>query len=440
MLVGLALVFRFAGAAARTGEAALARLLGWLLCACAAWLAGAAAGGFAPVGMALLLGALFSFIDHFERRAAVWVVGEVAVVVACGYVSIPALAPATIAATAGIVVVAGAIIDRVAAPLPRAARLVAVMSPLLLWGGHGLLFADARAEFLQEKWPQIRPALGPFFALARADVGEPVELDTGAVAWLTLPPGPPPYRPALFFHGADEEGAYQRGALFLRRTLTGLGYAVLALDAPGFGASAPPGELRDIDAWDPDPSSLAAARYLTSVPGVEGSVLAVGHSMGATRSLRFLDQWVGASAAVMLGATVMPPAAENERIYDRFLDDFDLEDSGLSPEFVLAVRNRYFNNDVVAGSLPEGHAPLLFVRFAFDYQNIIEGREQLFAMIPGRKVRWELRSDHQFASSRVYGVLMGDWRIMRRLQIALGRFVEGRDLGTDVALPFRPRR
>jgi pimeloyl-ACP methyl ester carboxylesterase len=215
---------------------------------------------------------------------------------------------------------------------------------------------------------------------------------------------------------------------------------VLAVDAPGFGASEPPRALRDLDAWDPEPLSAAAARELLSRPGVEGSVLAVGHSMGATRALRFLDVWTGASAAVLLGATVMPPASENERLYDRFLDDFDLEESGLRPRFVLRVRDRYFNNDAAASALREGHAPVLFVRFAFDYANIIEGRNRLYAMIPGRKVAWELRSDHQFVSSRVVGVLTGDWRVMRRLQVALGRFLEGRAPRDGSALRFTPRR
>ena len=115
-------------------------------------------------------------------------------------------------------------------------------------------------------------------------------------------------------------------------------------------------------------------------------------------------------------------------------------ESGLSPEFVLAVRTRYFNNDVAASALRQGHAPVLFVRFAFDYANIIEGRNQLFDMIPGRKVSSELRSDHQFLSSRVHGVLIGDWRVMRRLQIGMGRFVEGRSPRNGAKLPFSPRR
>ena len=156
--------------------------------------------------------------------------------------------------------------------------------------------------------------------------------------------------------------------------------------------------------------------------------------------MHFLGQWVGAAAGVILGATVMPSAAENEGLYDRFLDDFDLEESGLSPEFVLAVRTRYFNNDVAASALLPGHAPVLFLRFAFDYENIIEGRDRLFDMIPGRKVSWELRSDHQFASSRVHGVLTGDWRVMRSLQIGMGRFVEGRAPQDGAKLPFTPRR
>jgi pimeloyl-ACP methyl ester carboxylesterase len=226
----------------------------------------------------------------------------------------------------------------------------------------------------------------------------------------------------------------------LRRALASLDFAVLAVDERGFGASPPPPDVYDLENWDPEPTSLAAARYLESMPEVEGSVFAVGHSMGATRVLRFIDRWQGASAGVILGATVMPPADDDERLYGRFLDDFDVEESGLTRPFVLSVRRRYFNNDAAAGALFDGHAPILFLRFTFDYENIIAGRDLLFEMIPGGKVGWELRSDHQFASTRVGGVIGGDWRVMRRLQVGLARFVEGRDPGSGAPLRFAPRR
>ena len=469
-LVGLAVVFRVAGGAARAGETPLGRLLGWALSACAAWLAAAAAGAFAPLGLALLAGLVFSLIDRFERRGRISAIGDALVVVGCGLASIPMLAAGSIASTAAAVALAGNLIDRALVSLAGsgpgsmiepeqkssapettgrarqtrwatiAPRAAIILLPLLLWIGHGLLFPAARAEFMREKYPQIAPALGPFFAIARGDVGERVELDTGAVAWLTLPHGPPPYRPALFFHGSDEEGAYQRGGLFIRRALVSLGYAVLAVDERGFGASPRPQSLSDPDAWDPLPTSLAAARYLESIPGVEGSVLAVGHSMGATRALRFLGGWPGASAGIVMGATIMPSVGENERFYGAFLDDYDLEDSGLDRGFVLEVRNRYFNNDAAVGALRRGHAPVLFFRFAFEYENIIEGREDLYAMIPGRKVRWELRADHQFGSSRVRGVLTGDWRTMRAMQRALGRFVDGFNPTTGAPMRSGPRR
>ncbi len=446
-LIGLALVFRIAGAAARGGDAPLGRLLGWSLSACAAWLAAAAVGAFSPIGLALLAGVMFSFIDHFERRLLVQATGDTFVVVACGLTSMPRLTVATMVATAAAVIVAGVMIDRALAPLAGRAtpltgglRVVAVMLPLLLWIGHGQAFPEARAEFMREKYPQLVPAFGSFFAVARGDVGEAVELDTGAIGWLTLPPGPPPYRPALFFHGSHEEGAYQRGGLFVRRTLVSLGFAVLAIDERGFGASPRPQSLDETDSWDPLPSSLAAARYLESLPGVEGSVLAVGHSMGATRVLRFLGGWPGASAGIIMGATIMPPASENERFYTAFLDDYDLEESGLDPAFVLDVRTRYFNNDKSAAALPGGHAPILFMRFAFDYSNIIEGRDELYAMIPRRKVSWELRADHQFGSSRVRGVLTADWRTMRSMQRALGRFVDGFNPTTGAPMRTAPRR
>ncbi len=446
-LIGLALVFRFAGAAARGGDAPLGRLLGWALSACAVWLAAAAVGAFSPIGLALLVGVIFSFIDHFERRVLVQATGDTFIVVACGLASIPTLTVATIAATAAVVIVAGVVIDRTLAsllgrttPLTRGLRAAAVMLPLLVWIGHGQAFPEARAEFMREKYPQLAPAFGPFFAIARGAVGEPVELDTGAIGWLTLPPGPPPYRPALFFHGSHEEGSYQRGGLFIRRTLVSLGFAVLALDERGFGASPRPQSLSETDSWDPLPSSLAATRYLNSLPGVEGNVLAVGHSMGATRVLRFLAGWPGAVAGIIMGATIMPPAFENERFYGLFLDDYDLEDSGLDPAFVLDVRTRYFNNDEAASVLPGGHAPILFMRFTSDYSNIIEGREELYAMIPRRKVSWELRSDHQFGSSRVRGALTGDWRTMRSMQRALGRFVDGFNPTTGAPMWIAPRR
>jgi hypothetical protein len=136
----------------------------------------------------------------------------------------------------------------------------------------------------------------------------------------------------------------------------------------------------------------------------------------------------------------MPSAADDERMYNRFLDDLDLEKSSLTPGLVLSVRNRYFNNDAAAGALREGHAPVLFVRFAFEYANIIEGRSELFSRIPGRKLQWELGTDHQFHSSRVQGVLIGDWQTMRRLQIGLRRFLDGQAPHDGSELPFTPRR
>lgn len=449
LLVCLAAVFRLAGAAARSSDAGLARPLGWLLCSSAAWLAGAAAGAFAPIGPALLVGLIFSLVDResvpevagrFDRRRVTAALGDIAVVAASAYLSIPMLSPRVLVLTIGALVIGGAIIDRTVATRSRELRAFLLLLPLLLWVGHGLAFPQTRAEFRREKWPQIRPALGFFFAAGRADIGTPVELDTGAFAWLTLPAGPEPYRPALFFHGADADGAYQRGALFMRRALESLGYAVLAVDERGFGASPPPANVHDLGGWDPEPASAAAARYLEALPQVEGRVLAVGHSMGATRALRFVDEWLGASAAVILGAAATPPAEDDERLYNRFLNDLDLEESGLTREFVLDVRNRYFNNDLAAVSLYEGHPPVLFVRFSFDYENVIAGRNALFEMIPGQKVSWELRSDHQLASSRVSGVTTGDWRIMRRLQVGLSRFVEGRSPRDGSPMRFAPRR
>jgi len=438
-LIGPALLFRFSGAAVRSSAVPFSSLIGWSLCAVGAWMAAAAAGAFAPIGLALLAGLVLSLIDSHERRQPLWLVGDVIVVVVCGLISIPRPSVASLAVAGLAIAVAGGVLDQAARRLPGSLRTVAAILPLLAWVAYGQVVPEARAELLRNKGPELRAAAGMFFAAATAERGERIELDTGAVAWLTRPAGPPPYRGALFFHGSNHEGAYQRGGLFIRQALVGLGYAVLAVEQPGFGASPAPRPLDEVGSYDPRPSSIAAARYLESLPEVEGRTLIVGHSMGATSALRLLEEWLGASAGVIMGATLMPPEEENEVFYRAFIADYGLDLDEVSREFVLDVRSRYFNNDLAAARLHEGHAPVLFLRYAFEYTNIIEGRDELYEMIPGRKVNWELHTDHQMASSRLRGVMTGNWRVMRELRRGLGAFVEGISPVTGEPLRFSPR-
>ena len=438
-LIGPALVFRFSGAAVRTSAVPLSPLLGWGLCAVGAWLAAAAAGAFAPIGLALLAGFVLALIDSRERRQPLWLAGDAIVVVLCGLASIPRLNVASMAIAALGIAVAGVVCDQAARRFPAYLRVVAALLPVLAWVAYGMLAPEARAELIRNKGPELRPAAGMFLAVAAAEPGERVELETGAVAWLTTPSGPPPYRGALFFHGSNHEGAYQRGGLLIRQALVSLGYAVLAVDQPGFGASPVPRPPDEAGSFDPRPTSIAAARYLEALPEVEGRTLVVGHSMGATSVLRLLEEWLGASAGVIMGATVMPPEEDNEIFYRAFIDDYGLDPDEVSRDFVLDVRSRFFNNDLAAVRLHEGHAPVLFIRYVFEYSNIIEGREELYAMIPGRKLHWELRTDHQMASGRLRGVMTGDWRVMREMRRGLGAFVEGTSPVTGEPLRFAPR-
>jgi hypothetical protein len=60
-------------------------------------------------------------------------------------------------------------------------------------------------------------------------------------------------------------------------------------------------------------------------------------------------------------------------------------------------------------------------------------------MIPGSKLKWQINTDHQMSSSRVRGVLTGNWRVMRRMRYGLGAFLEGINPDTGEPLRFTPR-
>jgi hypothetical protein len=107
--------------------------------------------------------------------------------------------------------------------------------------------------------------------------------------------------------------------------------------------------------------------------------------------------------------------------YRRFHSDRGLQDH-IPPAAYLDIRKRFYDREVVR-ALPPDHAPILFVRFEIEHANIVETRDALYAMIPGRKTAWNLaNSNHYFSSKRAMGIVIGDTRVMPLLASKLRLF------------------
>lgn len=121
------------------------------------------------------------------------------------------------------------------------------------------------------------------------------------------PPGAGKGPPAvLLVHGYTADRA---GMSVLARRLAGAGYGVLAIDVRGHGEN-PRRFARDNEGANLFEDLAAAADWLRGSSWVDGTRLAVvGHSMGASASLRFAERDVGVDAAILIsgGAWLLGP-------------------------------------------------------------------------------------------------------------------------------------
>jgi pimeloyl-ACP methyl ester carboxylesterase len=428
LLIAAALSLRICAAALRTdASGALPRYAGWLTAAAAAWLAVGAAGGWAPFWPALLVAAI-GIVDRRGRSTTLWAGCDAALVIGLGMLSVPMLAPSRIGATAFLMAAVGLSLDlvlrRCTAALRRAARWAA--APLA--GGVLFFVVVALMPPIGERGPRD---WGEAISLSSGIVSSVVPgerripLETGAVAWFNRPPDEQPAPGALFFHGAHPDGAHQPAAVAARRALVHAGFAVLAVDHPGFGASPHPDLAAEMAAWDPLPTYLAAYEALRSLPGVR-SVMVVGHSTGELGVLGLLSAGVALDAAVLMGANLPPSdmVEQTEAYWDRRF----LSDQGITapPEGfpVREIRRRYLDRMRYISELSVRHAPVRFVTFGVEWPNLVANRDRLYQILPGPKQLWPLPDVTHYLSTKGWrrlGLVIGDTGVARRLAAAFER-------------------
>ena len=77
------------------------------------------------------------------------------------------------------------------------------------------------------------------------------------------------------------------------------------------------------------------------------------------------------------------------------------------------------------------------------FATMVPGTDELLLYLRQKGLRTGIisngRTDHQMASSRMRGVMTGDWRVMREMRRGLGAFIEGISPVTGEPLRFAPR-
>jgi hypothetical protein len=247
-----------------------------------------------------------------------------------------------------------------------------------------------------------------------ASMGERIVLDTGSVAWLDRPAGKGPHPGIVFFHGSGRLGSMEPVSIAFRRAAVDAGFMVLSLDHVGIGQSPRPDLNAEIEAWDPLPSDVAAVEKLQSMPDVS-SVFVAGYSMGAGDVLRVLPAVSGIDAAILLGASAIPPVDYNLFWYDGFLFSRGL-DARFSEERYDEVVERYYDSVSLARNLPSDHPPILLINFEYEFNDVISRQDELFEAIAGCKHVWLFAdTTHLFDLADTAGLTFGDTRTGSRL-------------------------
>ena len=414
----LIVALRVMGALLRTNQADLAaRVIGWLLCVFAGWLAGGAAGAQFPVWLVAPIALAGSLLAIGSRRRAAWLAGDAITVLMCGLLAILSVDAVRLAGVAAAFVGLGLVADFVAGRI-RAHRWVAagavaacaVFVFSVTWTGR----ETARLLFRAVPAGVILPNAVPG--------AERVVLRTGGIAWYNRPRSAPPIAAALLFHGANKLGSNQPTAMVLRRALVDSGFAVLALDHPGYGETPVPATDAPVEAWDPLPSTLAALAWLRRTSGA-GRIVAIGHSLGTTDVLRLLASGAKIDGAMLFGAGLRDPSDRDDYWYGRFHTDRRMTKT-ISREIWREIRDRYYDSSVFKARLPEGHPPIRFVKFDKEHDNIVATRDACYDNLRSPKSTWEFDSNHYLNTAAHAGLFIADVTVGRRLQTGLARFVE----------------
>ncbi len=429
--MGTAALLRLFGAFLRRGDHNLIyRAAGWLAVTTAAWLMAGAFGAWSawwPAIVIAVVGVLLT--TRWEGRY----LNPLFDMVAAGSIallSIPALLPGPMA----LAVVAATLTGLLADWTANHARIRVPLRPILLIGLLAIgafLLANSQAVIhgLQSLGDdvltvnQVGSGLSVFprsrlaflgIAPSVTGMGERIVLDTGSVAWLDRPAGRGPHPGIVYFHGSGRLGSMEPTSVAFRRAAVDAGFIVLSLDHVGIGQSPRLDLNAGLEVWDPLPSDIAAVEKLQSMPDVS-SVFVAGYSMGAGDVLRVLPAVPGIDAAILLGASAIPPVDHNLFWYDGFLFNRGL-DKRFTEERYDEVVERYYDSLTLAHDLPLDHPPVLFINFEYEFNDVLSRQDELFEAVAGCKHVWLFAdTTHLFDLADTAGLTFGDTRVGREL-------------------------
>jgi dienelactone hydrolase len=426
LLIGAAVLLRLCGAFLRRGDHNMAfRAAGWLAVMSAAWLIASAFGAWSAWWPAVIMAAAGTLLAIRWQGQYLNPLFDVMTAGLTGLLSIPTLSPGYMALAVGATTLTGLIADQLAYHV----NFRLPVRPILLIGLlaiAALLLANSQAAIHGFQTlgndvltvNQIGSGLSVFprsrllflgVAPTVASMGERIVLDTGSVAWLDRPAGKGQHPGIVYFHGSGRLGSIEPTSIAFRRAAVDAGFIVLSLDHVGIGQSPRLDLNAGIVAWNPLPSDVAAVEKLQSMPDVS-SVFVAGYSMGADDVLRVLPAVSGIDAAILLGASAIPPVDHNLFWYDDFLFSRGL-DARFSEERYDEVIERYYDSISLSRNLPADHPPILIINFEYEFDNVISRQDDLFEAIAGCKHVWLFAdTTHLFDLADTAGLTIGDTR------------------------------
>jgi len=409
----LAALFRCACLAPTTPAKLYRYLISGLWLGFAGWTLGAVLQAWVPVWQMLIVGVALSLLLAFSPakfQSAARPIADFFTIVSLGALSVIPVQLALVMSAALAFAIAGFMLDRLATLLtPRLQPWVLAMPAVLLLflGLQVRQPGDFGSRLLEED---------PLFPLRAALVvptsGERLPLREGTAAWFIETPLEQ-RGTAVVLHGNHRNGSRQPSGIVLQGALLRAGYDVLAVDHPGFGASAAPAPTAGWRAWDPAFGALQALRYLQSQQGADlRETIIVGHSMGVDVALKLAADGAHASDVYLWGGSLDRPYGPN------WLSGFHRE-RNLPCCLPTAVTDRlraefYGGGDHFAAALPPNHAPVHFVRFGLEHADVTHARELLYASIPEPKQLCDFDDvSHYFNTLSLRGFVLINTRTLR---------------------------